>query len=154
MEKQHLLFTKFGRAIRFPVDDIEGEYEFSDEKTYIKMVRGDVVVSNIESFDEVVDGTELIVFTDHGFAKKISSRDLRIEPVGGVGVKFLKITPRTGNVFAVVQTKAKEAVIEFGRASCSGVMEIKLNKIPKLEFKRAPIDMMGIKGQFISAVIY
>ena len=118
------------------------------------MVRGDVVVSNIESFDEVVDGTELIVFTDHGFAKKISSRDLRIEPVGGVGVKFLKITPRTGNVFAVVQTKAKEAVIEFGRASCSGVMEIKLNKIPKLEFKRAPIDMMGIKGQFISAVIY
>lgn len=89
-----LLGTKFGQCIRFSEDDVR-----VIGRTSIG-VRG----INLNPEDEVIgmqlvsQGTDILVVAERGLGKRTKMSEFTAQNRGGKGVKFYKITAKTGNV--------------------------------------------------------
>ncbi len=89
-----LLGTKFGQCIRFSEDDVR-----VIGRTSIG-VRG----INLNPEDEVIgmqlvsQGTDILVVAERGLGKRTKMKEFTAQNRGGKGVKFYKITAKTGNV--------------------------------------------------------
>lgn len=94
-DKQEIILgTKFGQCIRFSEKDVR-----VIGRTSIG-VRG----INLNPDDEVIgmqlvnQGTDLLVASEHGLGKRTTMSEFTVQNRGGKGVKFYKITAKTGNV--------------------------------------------------------
>jgi len=89
-----LMGTKFGQCIRFNEDDVR-----VIGRTSIG-VRG----INLNPRDEVIgmqlieQGSDILVVSEHGLGKRTKMKEFTAQNRGGKGVKFYKITSKTGNV--------------------------------------------------------
>ena len=89
-----LMGTKFGQCIRFNESDVR-----VIGRTSIG-VRG----INLNPRDEVIgmqlisQGSDILVVSEHGLGKRTKMKEFTAQNRGGKGVKFYKITSKTGNV--------------------------------------------------------
>jgi len=96
-QQEILLGTKFGQCIRFSEDDVR-----VIGRTSIG-VRG----INLNPEDEVIgmqlvsQGTDMLVVAERGLGKRTKMREFSAQNRGGKGVKFYKITAKTGNVIGM-----------------------------------------------------
>lgn len=88
-----MLFSKFGRAVRFFVKDIKCSSRNSKGVLGIKLSDLDCVVSLIV-FD--VDEYYVLAVTENGYGKRIKSDEYNITKRGGRGVIGAKINKKTG----------------------------------------------------------
>jgi len=93
-KQEILLGTKFGQCIRFNESDVR-----IIGRTSIG-VRG----INLNPSDEVIgmqlvsQGTDILVVSERGLGKRTKMKEFTAQNRGGKGVKFYKITSKTGNV--------------------------------------------------------
>ncbi len=95
-ETNVLLVSSAGQAIRFKIDDLR---QASRESGGVRGIRlsPDGYVVGVETFD---DGDELLIISEKGFGKRTAVDEYRLTGRGGMGVRTLNITEKTGNVAA------------------------------------------------------
>ncbi len=91
-----LLITAYGKAIRFPVEELRAASRMSGGVRGIRLSEGDHVVSlNLTPKD-----SELLVVTEHGYGKCTPIDEYPVQGRGGGGVITLKVNEKTGPVAA------------------------------------------------------
>jgi len=102
-----LLGTKFGQCIRFSENDVR-----VIGRTSIG-VRG----INLNPEDEVIgmqlvsQGTDILVVAERGLGKRTKMEEFSAQNRGGKGVKFYKITSKTGNVVGMKAVNDEDELI-------------------------------------------
>lgn len=124
--KHHvLLATAEGLAIRFPESDVRDMGRTARGVRGIQLQKGDRVVA-METFS--AEGTLLSV-TEHGYGKRTSTQEYRLQSRGGKGIINIRATPRNGKVVNVCHvTEGSQVIImtEQGkiiRLEASGITE-------------------------------
>lgn len=106
-EQEIILGTKYGQCIRFNEKDVR----FTGRTTM--GVRG----MNLNPDDEVIgmqlisQGSDILVVSENGLGKRTSMEEFSTQRRGGKGVKFYKITERTGNVIGMKAVNPENELI-------------------------------------------
>ncbi|MEO5354894.1 MAG: DNA gyrase subunit A, partial [Magnetococcus sp. XQGC-1] len=93
-----VLFSKFGRAVRFWVKDIKCSSRNAKGVLGIKLSNFDFVVSLVV-FD--ADDCYILAVTENGYGKRIKSDEYSITKRGGKGIIGAKINKKTGSLVDV-----------------------------------------------------
>jgi len=105
-DKEVLLATKKGRAIRFNSKDVRSMGRASYGVTGIKLDEDDRVVSL-----EILDTKEVLTITEKGFGKRTSVQDYRKTSRGGKGVINVKISEKTGEVVTTISVNEEDNIV-------------------------------------------
>lgn len=94
VNEELVLITKHGMAIRFSEENVRQMGRTAAGVKGIKLREGDEVVS----MDSVSEGTQVLVVTENGFGKRTDIDQYPNQTRGGLGVKSLQLTEKTGPV--------------------------------------------------------
>jgi len=95
-ETHVILVSSEGQAIRFKIDDLRQASRTSGGVRGMKLSKGGYVVG-VETLD---DGDQVLIISEKGFGKRTRVEEYPLQGRGGLGVKTLNITDRTGAVAA------------------------------------------------------
>ena len=96
-DDEAMLFTKFGQAIRFKVDDARNTGRVSMGVKGMTLADGDDVIA----MQLVSQGDALMIVSQKGLGKCTKMDEFSCQYRGGKGVKCYKITEKTGNLVGV-----------------------------------------------------
>ena len=142
-----ILGTKYGQCIRFSENDVRviGRTSMG--------VRG----MNLNPDDEVIgmqltsQGTDLLVVSENGLGKRTDIKEFTTQRRGGKGVKFYKITEKTGNVIGI---KAVNEDNELMIITTEGiVIRIKVNDISRFGRVTSGVRLMNLADDIVVAGI-
>ncbi|GKX30324.1 DNA gyrase subunit A [Vallitalea longa] len=142
-----ILGTKYGQCIRFCESDVRviGRTSMG--------VRG----MNLNHDDEVIgmqltsQGTDLLVVSENGLGKRTDIDEFTTQRRGGKGVKFYKITEKTGNVIGI---KAVNEDNELMIITTEGiVIRIKVRDISRFGRVTSGVRLMNLKEDIVVAGI-
>jgi DNA gyrase subunit A len=110
------------------------------------MRKGDKVVGMDVVKNENGKEDFLLVVTENGFGKKTLLKEYRVQQRGGVGVKALNITQKTGSlVVSKTLTKEEEELIVISRKG--NVIKSEIDLIPKLSRATQGVRIMRLAPQ-------
>lgn len=89
-----VIVTKAGKAIRFSEEDVRQMGRTAAGVKGIRLRDGDEVVS----MDSLSEGIQLLVVTENGYGKRTDIDQYPVQARGGLGVKSLQLTDKTGPV--------------------------------------------------------
>ena len=95
-ETHVLLISSDGQAIRFTIDDLRDASRESGGVRGMKLGVGAYVVG----VETLGDGVDLLIISERGFGKRTPLSDYPLQGRGGLGVRTLNITDRTGKLAA------------------------------------------------------
>lgn len=146
-EQDIILGTKYGQCIRFSESDVRviGRTSMG--------VRG----MNLNHDDEVIgmqltsQGTDLLVVSENGLGKRTDIDEFTTQRRGGKGVKFYKITEKTGNVIGI---KAVNDDNELMIITTEGiVIRIKVSDISRFGRVTSGVRLMNLDDDIVVAGI-
>jgi len=123
-ENDIIIVTSKGMAIRFNEKDVRPMGRVAAGVRAITLKKDDFVVNVAIVKDE---SSSLLVSTENGYGKRTNISEYRIQRRGGIGIKTIKITPRTGNVVNVNQVTPEEELLLI--TSSGMVIRCKVNDI-------------------------
>jgi len=104
--KEILLATKKGKAIRFSSEDLRPMGRTSYGVTGIKLSEDDEIVSI-----EVLNTDAILTITKNGYGKRTAVKDYRKTARAGKGVINIKVTEKTGDVVTTVAVNDEDSII-------------------------------------------
>jgi len=107
-ENDIIVVTRKGMAIRFNEKDVRSMGRVAAGVRAITLKEDDYIVNVAVVKDE---SASLLVSTENGYGKRTKISEYRTQRRGGMGVKTIKITPRTGNVVNINQVKPDEELL-------------------------------------------
>jgi DNA gyrase subunit A len=122
-----ILVSRKGQSIRFHADDesIRPLGRATSGVTGMKFREDDELLSA----DVVIDGADLFVVTEGGFAKRTRISEYRIQGRGGLGIKVANLVEARGDLVGALVTHADDEVLvimERGKIVRSAVAEVNL----------------------------
>jgi DNA gyrase subunit A len=93
-EEELILISKQGMAIRFSEENVRQMGRTAAGVKGIKLREGDEVVA----MDSLSEGTQVLVVTENGYGKRTPIDQYPSQTRGGLGVKSLQLTEKTGPV--------------------------------------------------------
>ena len=95
-DEELLIVSKLGQSVRFKEDDVRemGRTATGVRGIRLKADKDDEVVA----MDSVSAGTQLLVITENGYGKRTDLEQYPVQGRGGMGVKTLQLTEKTGPV--------------------------------------------------------
>lgn len=93
-KQEILLGTRFGQCIRFSEEDVRVIGRTSIGVRGINLNPGDEVIG----MQLISQGSDILVVAERGLGKRTKMEEFTAQNRGGKGVKFYKITSKTGNV--------------------------------------------------------
>ncbi len=103
-EKEILIATRNGLAIRFPETDARAMGRTTRGVKGITLKQGDCVVSAV-----IADSSkEILAVTENGYGKRTDLNEYRIQSRGGKGIFTYKLNDKTGKVTGLVSATAEE----------------------------------------------
>ncbi|NLM37763.1 MAG: DNA gyrase subunit A [Firmicutes bacterium] len=93
-EREIVIFTRHGQALRFSETEIRPLGRIARGVKGINLRPGDQVVG----MDVLRENAELLVITENGYGKRTPFDQYRIQARGGIGIKTLNRTGKTGDV--------------------------------------------------------
>ena len=91
-----MMVTEHGQSIRFPVEDVTPRLRNAGGVRGMKLTEGDKVVS----MDIVIPDSKLLVISKNGYGKLTYLKNYKTQGRGGLGIKTMSVTKRTGPVAA------------------------------------------------------
>ena len=91
-----MMVTEHGQSIRFPVEDVTPRQRNAGGVRGMKLAEGDKVVS----MDIVIPDSKLLVISKNGYGKLTYLKNYKTQGRGGLGIKTMSVTKRTGPVAA------------------------------------------------------
>ena len=141
-----IMVTEAGQSIRFKERDVRGMGRTASGIRGIKLRKGDKVVGMDVVKNENGKEDFLLVVTENGFGKKTLLKEYRVQQRGGVGVKALNITQKTGSlVVSKTLTKEEEELIVISRKG--NVIKSEIDLIPKLSRATQGVRIMRLAPQ-------
>jgi DNA gyrase subunit A len=131
-----ILFTKKGNAIRFDEKDVRPMGRTAQGVVGIKLRKDDSVVGGVI----VKDDKDIILVTEYGIGKRIKPDEFNLQKRGGIGIRAIKITPRTGNLIGVKNVSENDEIL----------ISTQKGQIIRLAIKNIPI--MGRNTQGVKLV--
>ena len=115
-KKEIMLATTSGMAIRFPENEVRPMGRTAAGVRGIRIKGNHSVVGMVCASDE---DKQLLILSENGYGKRSHIKDYRLIKRGGLGVKTLSITPKTGALVAIKLVKKDD---EFMVMNKSGIM--------------------------------
>jgi DNA gyrase subunit A len=106
-DDEAMLFTKYGQAIRFKVDDARNTGRVSMGVKGMTLSDGDDVIA----MQLVSQGDALMIVSQNGLGKCTKMEEFTCQHRGGKGVKCYKITEKTGNLVGVKAVSADDEIM-------------------------------------------
>jgi len=131
-----ILFTKKGNAIRFDEKDVRPMGRTAQGVVGIKLRKDDSVVGGVI----VKDDKDIVLVTEYGIGKRIKPDEFNLQKRGGIGIRAIKITPRTGNLIGVKNVSENDEIL----------ISTQKGQIIRLAIKNIPI--MGRNTQGVKLV--
>ena len=91
-----MMVTEHGQSIRFPVEDVTPRQRNAGGVRGMKLAEDDKVVS----MDIVIPDSKLLVISKNGYGKLTNLKNYKTQGRGGLGIKTMSVTKRTGPVAA------------------------------------------------------
>ncbi|HHV46467.1 MAG TPA: DNA gyrase subunit A [Tissierellia bacterium] len=113
--KEIILVTSMGMAIRFNEEDVREMGRNATGVKAIKLRENDVVVA----MDLVEEGKSLLVVSEYGYGKRTSLEEYKTQNRGGVGLKTYNVKDKTGKLVSAKVIDDKDEIIMI---SMSGVI--------------------------------
>lgn len=123
-DSEVILVTRKGMSIRFKEEDVRPIGRTSRGVKGIKLKKNDNVMSMEIAHDE---NAEILIVSEHGFGKRTSLDEYRIQTRGGTGVKTYKITQKTGDVVGMKIVDNSDDIVLINsdgtviRLNCCGI---------------------------------
>lgn len=122
-----ILVSRKGQSIRFPADDetLRPLGRATSGVTGMKFRDDDELLSA----DVVVEGSDLFVVTEGGFAKRTRVSEYRVQGRGGLGIKVANLVEARGDLVGALVTEPDDEVLvimERGKIVRSAVAEVNL----------------------------
>jgi DNA gyrase subunit A len=134
-----ILGTRYGQCIRFDEKDVR----FTGRTTM--GVRG----MNLNPGDEVIgmqlvsQGTDILVVAENGLGKRTSMKEFSTQRRGGKGVKFYKITAKTGNVIGIKAVNDENELILITTEGI--VIRLRVKEISRYGRVTSGVKLMNIE---------
>jgi DNA gyrase subunit A len=106
-ERDILLATKKGKAIRFAEKLVRPTGRVTRGVTGIKMIRGDELVA----MEVLYPGSTVLTATEYGFGKRTNEKDFPRKGRAGMGVLSIKTSARNGLVVGLMQVRDEDEVV-------------------------------------------
>lgn len=106
-EKEIILGTKEGMAIRFPEEQVRAMGRAARGVKGINLAQGDQVVG----MDIVREDADLLVLTENGFGKRTNLEEYRPQSRGGKGLLALRMSERNGKVIGISVVQPDEELM-------------------------------------------
>jgi DNA gyrase subunit A len=93
-DREIILVTREGKAIRFKEDDVRDMGRAAMGVKAINLAEDDIVVA----MELIEEGSDLLVVSEHGFGKRTPLEEYRVQSRGGKGLLTYNTKDRTGKV--------------------------------------------------------
>lgn len=112
-----VLGTHNGQAIRFSEKDARPLGRVSQGVTAIKLKKDDYVIGTLLLTGNAIkdNKAKIVVITEHGYGKVSDIKDYRKQKRSGSGIKTLKITPKNGNLIALMLWTEEEELLAMSK---------------------------------------
>jgi DNA gyrase subunit A len=111
-DEEVVLATRKGLSIRFKTEDIRATGRQSQGVRGIKLAKEDIVLGmSLLKGSLKKEGYCLLTATGKGFAKRTNIEEYRLQSRGGKGVINIKLSPKIGQVKALVLVKPEDEVM-------------------------------------------
>ena len=143
-EDEILLVTKKGQAVRFKEKEIRTMGRQAAGVKGIKLKKGDEVVGM--DIIKIKAQGNLLVVTENGYGKKTNLKEYRLQKKGGMGIRAVKITEKTGNlIVSQILTGGEEDLIVVSQKG--QVIRTKTSQIPKLSRAAQGVRIMKLEKE-------
>jgi len=148
-----ILVATDAQSIRFSVDDIREMGRSAGGVRAMKLDDGVSLVAAIPVKSGSKDASELLTVSAHGYGKKTSLSEYKIQGRGGSGIKTFKVTDKTGLIIsAQVVTPEIDEVVAISKKS--QVIRCSLSEIPNLGRDTQGVRVMKLRdGDSLASVI-
>ncbi len=139
--QQIMLFTKFGKAIRFLENNVRETNQNSSGVKGIKLKNKDYIISSI-----VIDNKdkEIIIITKNGYGKRIFLSNFAQKSRATKGIIAIKVNKKNGYVVKVIKIKKNDEIIIVTNKGI--FIRIKINKINILKRNTQGIILIRINN--------
>jgi DNA gyrase subunit A len=126
-QREIMLATRQGMAIRFKEDQVRAMGRAARGVTGIELEEGDAVIA-MEALAPSEQGT-LLTICENGYGKRTPMDEYRLQNRGGKGIITIKTTDRNGHVVGVVQVEDRDElmlVTNRGKIIRSAVKDVRV----------------------------
>lgn len=108
-DKEIILLTRKGKAIRFKENNIRSMSRIAVGVKGIRLGKGDEVIG----VDVIESQNYLLVITENGYGKRVKQNEFKIQRRGGSGVKAGNVTNKTGEIVfsKIIDKEQKELIV-------------------------------------------
>jgi DNA gyrase subunit A len=148
-----ILISSDAQSIRFEVEEIREMGRAAGGVRAMKLDKGCYIVGAIPVKAGSKDEAELLTVSSHGYGKKTSLDEYKVQGRGGSGIKTFKVTEKTGTLIAAqVVTEEIEEVVAISKKS--QVIRCALKEIPNLGRDTQGVRVMKLReGDSLASVI-
>ncbi len=139
-----MIATGDGQSIRFKESDVREMGRTAGGVTGIKLKKGDEVIG-VDVIRKTTEKGAFLTMSAHGFGKKTSLKEYKVQKRGGSGIKTAKVTSKTGTlIVAKVLGGEEEELIAMSKKG--QVIRTALNDIPTLGRQTQGVTIMRLRG--------
>ncbi len=141
-----------GQSIRFDQDDVREMGRAAGGVRVMKLDKG-VKVVGADTIKHGSNDAEVLVLSAHGYGKKTSLKEYKVQNRGGSGIKTVKVTEKTGDLISakIVTADLEEAVAISKK---SQVIRCDLKEIPTLGRDTQGVRIMKLReGDGLASLI-
>ncbi len=147
-----MLATTKGQSIRFKESDVREMGRTAGGVRAIRVSKDDELIGSsvVRSSHE---NSELLILSEHGYGKKTSIKEYKIQKRGGSGIKTAKVTPKTGSVIvAKIVTEEDHELVAISKKG--QVIRTELKDIPSLGRQTQGVRIMKLRdGDSIASLV-
>ena len=111
---------------------------------FIKLAKGDKIITSFLYNDQKIES--VLCVTKNGFGVRINLSDIRSMGPGGGGVKFVKLTPRTGTVVIAIGLNKKDKNLEIVTLEGKNI-KLNIDEIPLLNRGSQGVKIVKLEGK-------
>jgi len=134
-----ILGTKYGQCIRFDEKDVRITGRTSQGVRGMNLNEGDEVIG----MQLISQGTDLLIVSEGGLGKRTKMEQFTVQHRGGKGVKFYKISERSGNVLGMKAVRKGDEMIIITTEGI--VIRIRVGDVSRLGRITSGVKLMNFK---------
>jgi len=142
-----ILGTKYGQCIRFDEKDVRITGRTSQGVRGMNLNEGDEVIG----MQLISQGTDLLIVSEGGLGKRTKMEQFTTQHRGGKGVKFYKISERSGNVLGMKAVRKGDEMIIITTEGI--VIRIRVGDVSRLGRITSGVKLMNFKKEIQIASI-
>lgn len=132
--------TQQGMSVKFAESDVREMGRTAMGVKSVTLRKGDAVVG----IDIIREGTDVLVISDNGYGKRTSVDEYKIQKRGGIGIKTLHVTEKTGNMCALGIVDGSEDIMIINDAGI--IIRTNVSDISQYGRDTQGVKLMNVAG--------